>query len=103
MKRKHQRTLELIFSRPVFANARWTNIEALPRELGAEFEEREGSRFEVFLFGLDVFFIGPTLYRIRTRARLQQFANCLNGCADFYAADVQGLKHEGEISLRVFL
>ena len=27
----------------------------------------------------------------------------LNGGADFYAADVQGLKHEGEISLRVFL
>lgn len=27
----------------------------------------------------------------------------LNGGADFYAADVQALKHEGEISLRVFL
>ena len=27
----------------------------------------------------------------------------LNGGADFYAADVQGLKREGEISLRVFL
>ena len=26
----------------------------------------------------------------------------LNGGADFYAADVEGLKHEGEISLRVF-
>ncbi len=25
----------------------------------------------------------------------------LNGGADFYAADVAGLKHEGEISLRV--
>jgi len=27
----------------------------------------------------------------------------LNGGADFYATDVDGLKHEGEISLRVFL
>jgi predicted HicB family RNase H-like nuclease len=27
----------------------------------------------------------------------------LNGGADFYAADVEGLKREGEISLRVFL
>ena len=27
----------------------------------------------------------------------------LNGGADFYAADVKGLKHEGEISLKVFL
>ncbi len=27
----------------------------------------------------------------------------LNGGADFYATDVDGLRHEGEISLRVFL
>ena len=27
----------------------------------------------------------------------------LNGGADFYAADVEGLKREGEVSLRVFL
>jgi len=27
----------------------------------------------------------------------------LNGGADFYASDVEGLKREGEISLRVFL
>ena len=52
MRRKHQRTLELIFSQPTSANVRWANIEALLRELGAEFEEREGSRVEVFLFGL---------------------------------------------------
>ncbi|WP_280757370.1 type II toxin-antitoxin system HicA family toxin [Polaromonas sp. CG_23.6] len=52
MKRKHQRTQELIFSRPVCANARWTDIEAVLRKLGREFEEREGSRVEVFLFGL---------------------------------------------------
>ena len=52
MNRKHQRTLELLFARPVSANVRWADIEALFRELGAEFEEREGSRIEVFLFGL---------------------------------------------------
>ena len=52
MRRKHQRTLELIFSQPTSANVRWANIEALLRELGAEFEEREGSRVEVFLFDL---------------------------------------------------
>jgi predicted HicB family RNase H-like nuclease len=27
----------------------------------------------------------------------------LNGGADFYAKDVEGLRHEGEISLKVFL
>jgi hypothetical protein len=52
MKRKHLRTLELIFSRPVSANVRWADIEALFRALGAEFDEREGSRVEVFLFGV---------------------------------------------------
>lgn len=52
MKRKYQRTLELVYSRPASGNVRWTDIEALLRELGAEFEEREGSRLEVYLFGV---------------------------------------------------
>ena len=52
MKRKHQRTLELIFARPVSANVRWADIEALFKELGAEISEREGSRVEEYLFDL---------------------------------------------------
>jgi hypothetical protein len=52
MKRKSLRTLELIFARPVSANVRWADIEALFRDLGADIAEREGSRVEVFLFGL---------------------------------------------------
>ena len=52
MKRKHHRTLALIFARPVSANIRWADVDALLAELGAEFEEREGSRVEVFLFDL---------------------------------------------------
>jgi hypothetical protein len=50
MKRKHQKTLDLIFSRPVSANIQWRDIEALFIALGAELVEREGSRVEVFLF-----------------------------------------------------
>lgn len=50
MRRKHQKTLELIFARPVSANIKWRTIEALFKELGAEISEREGSRIEVFLF-----------------------------------------------------
>ena len=38
MKRKNQRTLELIFHRPVSANVRWDDIEVLFVELGAEIE-----------------------------------------------------------------
>ncbi|MCL2876950.1 MAG: type II toxin-antitoxin system HicA family toxin [Betaproteobacteria bacterium] len=52
MNRKHHKTLALIFARPVSANIRWKDIEALFRELGVEIEEREGSRLEVFLFGV---------------------------------------------------
>ncbi len=52
MKRKNQATLECIFARPVSANVRWSDIEALFQELGAEIDEREGSRVSVYLFGV---------------------------------------------------
>lgn len=51
MKRKCQSTLSQIFSRPVPGGIRWTDIEALFLDLGAEINEREGSRISVFLFG----------------------------------------------------
>ncbi len=50
MKRKHQRTLESIFTHPVSANIQWREIEALFVELGAEVSEREESRVAVVLF-----------------------------------------------------
>nr|WP_136250614.1 type II toxin-antitoxin system HicA family toxin [Ningiella ruwaisensis] len=51
MKRKHQKTLALIFSRPVSGNIKWKDIEQLFIELGAEISEAEGSRIGVRLFG----------------------------------------------------
>ncbi|MDO9476605.1 MAG: type II toxin-antitoxin system HicA family toxin [Pseudohongiella sp.] len=51
MKRKHQKTLEAIFARPVSANVQWKDIESLFIGLGAEISEREGSRVAVVLFG----------------------------------------------------
>ena len=50
MKQKHQRVVDLIFSKPTSANVQWRDIEALFLELGAEVEERAGSRVSVFLF-----------------------------------------------------
>ena len=50
MHRKHRRTLELIFSRPVSGSIKWREIEALFVALGAEVTEREGSRIGVKLF-----------------------------------------------------
>lgn len=51
MRRKHQRTLEAIYSRPVNASIHWHDIESLFVELGADVSEREGSRVAVVLFG----------------------------------------------------
>lgn len=51
MKAKHTRTLALIYAKPVSGNIKWRDIEALFIELGAEIQEREGSRIAVILFG----------------------------------------------------
>jgi hypothetical protein len=51
VKRKHHKTLRLIFARPTSGNINWADIEALFIELGAELSEREGSRVGVRLFG----------------------------------------------------
>jgi hypothetical protein len=50
MKRKHFKTLELVFRRPVSGSIRWDDIEAMLVALGAEVSEREGSRVAVVLF-----------------------------------------------------
>lgn len=51
MKPRHLATLARLFSHPVSGTIRWKDIEALFTELGAEIEEREGSRVAVTLFG----------------------------------------------------
>lgn len=51
MKRKHQKTLESIYKRPVSANIVWSDIESLFKGLGAEVTEHAGSRIAVVLFG----------------------------------------------------
>jgi len=50
MKKKHQKTLELIYKRPVSGNIQWIDIEALFIGLGADVSERAGSRVAVVLF-----------------------------------------------------
>ena len=51
MKRKHLKTIQLIYSRPVSGNIAWADIEALFKALGADVSERAGSRVAVVLFG----------------------------------------------------
>ena len=51
MKRKHRKTIELLFLHPPSASLKWSDIEGLFKGLGAEITEREGSRVGVRLFG----------------------------------------------------
>ena len=51
LRRRHRRTLELIYARPVSGSVPWRDIEALFQELGDEISERAGSRVAVVLFG----------------------------------------------------
>jgi len=50
MKRKHLRTLQQIYARPVSGSIKWADIESLFIALGAEIMEREGSRIAIILF-----------------------------------------------------
>jgi hypothetical protein len=59
MKRKHTKTLEQIFRHPVSGNIRWKDVESLFVHLGAEVEERRGSRIAVSLFGEVLIFHRP--------------------------------------------
>ena len=51
LKRRHRRTLDLIYARPVSGTLPWRDIKALFQELGGEISERSGSRVAVVLFG----------------------------------------------------
>ena len=50
MKRRHQKTLEQIYQRPISGNIKWSDIEALFKALGADVSERSGSRVAVVVF-----------------------------------------------------
>ncbi len=49
MQKKHQQTLDAIYSQPVSGTVKWQEIESLFIALGAELREREGSRVAVLL------------------------------------------------------
>jgi len=59
MQRKHAKTLEQIFARPVSGTVRWHDIEALFRSMGGEIIQREGSRVAVVLFNEVMVFHRP--------------------------------------------
>ena len=49
--KKHLKTLDAIFKNPISANIKFKDIEGLLQALGADIQEREGSRIAVVLDG----------------------------------------------------
>ncbi|MEO8909165.1 MAG: type II toxin-antitoxin system HicA family toxin [Gemmatimonadaceae bacterium] len=58
MNKRHRRTLEAIFTKPVPRDIRWREIESLIKTLG-DVEEREGSRVALTVNGVRAVFHRP--------------------------------------------
>lgn len=56
MNHRHRKVLHAIFAHPINANVHFKDVEAVLRELGAEIEEKSGSRIGVTLNGHTVAF-----------------------------------------------
>ena len=56
---KHARTLADIFTNPVRADIRWSDVENLFRALGAEITQGSGSRVRISLNGRRMIFHEP--------------------------------------------
>lgn len=59
MNKKHHKTLESIFKKPVQSNVRWSDIESLFESLGAEISEGNGSRVRIALNEIRAVFHRP--------------------------------------------
>lgn len=59
MNKRHQRTLEAIFAKPVKASVNWRDIESLFSALGADIQEGRGSRIRILLNGQEAVFHRP--------------------------------------------
>ena len=59
MNKKHRKTLEMVFKRPIQSNVRWSDIESLLVALKAEISEGNGSRVRIALNGIRAVFHRP--------------------------------------------
>ena len=59
MKKKHQKTLQDIFSKPVLSGIAWSDIEAMLLALGAQITEGNASRVRIALNGVRAVFHRP--------------------------------------------
>jgi len=68
--KKHRKTLELIFKKPIPANVRWDDIEALLEALGAQICEGSGSRVRIATKGVKAVFHRPHPKRVTDKGAL---------------------------------
>jgi len=60
MKRKHKKTLELVFAWPTSANVQWRDVVSLLEALDADIDDsREGSRVGIVLNGIPLLLHRP--------------------------------------------
>lgn len=59
MNKKHLVTLNAIFKNPVQSNVKWTDVESLFKNLGAEISQGNGSRVRIALNGVKAVFHRP--------------------------------------------
>ncbi|MCA1667774.1 MAG: type II toxin-antitoxin system HicA family toxin [Thermomicrobia bacterium] len=78
MNTKQRRTLEAIFKKPVPASLPWDDIEGLFTALGAEIQQREGSRIVVALNDASAVFHVPHPKRIAAQGRIRDVRRFLD-------------------------
>ena len=78
MKRKHQRTLELIFARPTSVNVQWRDIEGLFEELGAQSVSEKVAVWRLCCLAKYVSFTDRIPRPIPIKVPSQAFANSLS-------------------------
>ena len=59
MRKKHQGALQAIFSKPSRSDIEWSEVESLLVALGAEIQERKGSRVAIVLNDVVAIFHRP--------------------------------------------
>ncbi len=70
MNKKHRRTLVCIFENPVRSEVKWSDIESLFVNLGAEVSEGSGSRVRVALNGVRAVFHRPHPKKVTDKGAL---------------------------------
>jgi hypothetical protein len=74
---KHQKTLRLIFEKPVRSDVNWADIAALLRHMGAEISEGKGSRVRIALNDIRAVFHRPHLGRETDKGALKSMRRFL--------------------------